>query len=201
MTEGVLAAVIGVFGSVLVAGLNAWWNRGSERAEGTVDLMLVKLIGPITILGVGFCLTTIVVLTLLSAGPLRRIERELYGKKLGDFPESSADVESVRALERLDGDVRSILAGAGPQEMEVDARRWRVGEVRYVDEWEWVEVAIPNDEREDLTFPETCGVEPLGELKILGFSERRVSALVEYTAPGSSEGTACNTGDLFFYQL
>ena len=51
-------------------------------------------------------------------------------------------------------------------------------------------------------FPNRCYVQQGGEVTILGFTESDEGrALVEYTFPGNTMGTPCNTGSIFFLDV
>jgi len=96
-------------------------------------------------------------------------------------------------------EAKAILDGAGPKEYKVVNRTWKVGDSVYVDEegTEWVDVLNVKDpeKAED----DSCIMSLKGKLTIRGFSKRRQSALIEYTAPPDSGG--CSSSVYFFYRV
>ena len=60
-------------------------------------------------------------------------------------------------------------------------------------------LVFPNGDRDD---PDaSCFLKRNGKLTVRGFHRERRAALVEYTAPGDTVGTNCETGTYFFYPL
>ena len=117
---------------------------------------------------------------------------------LNEFPESPSQIRANQSLPDIDA--TSVLAGAGPDRWQLpDGTSIAKDQVFYVDGWEWVDLVFPAGDREE---PDaTCGIEALGTLTTHGFSSDRNAALVEYTAPGDTAGTPCETGTYFFYPL
>ena len=159
-----------------------------------------------TVLSAGSSLTLILILIVVSVGPLQRIEdltllASPSKKTLEDFLASPADIVIINQIKALDADAKAILDGAGPKEKITTGRQWAVGDVVYVGEWEWVDAVYPHGRREDPAMIDKCGIEPPGKLTIRGFSEKRESALLEYTTSNSGAGTPCNSGVYFFYPV
>ncbi len=127
-----------------------------------------------------------------------RARIDLLTHTLNKFPESSSEIRANQIAPDLDA--RAVRDGAGPDRWQLpDGTFIGKGQVFYVDGWRWVDVVFPADDRED---PDaTCGIEALGTLTTRGFSSDRNAALVEYTAPGDTAGTPCETGTYFFYPL
>ena len=127
-----------------------------------------------------------------------RARIDLLTHTLNKFPESSSEIRANQIAPDLDA--RAVRDGAGPDRWQLpDGTSIGKGQVFYVDGWRWVDVVFPADDRED---PDaTCGIEALGTLTTRGFSSDRNAALVEYTAPGDTAGTPCETGTYFFYPL
>ena len=155
------------------------------------------------IIGAGSGLTLISLIIVVSFGPLQRIENLINPPKktLADFPESPADIDIIKEIEALDKDAKAILVGAGPKEMIVAGRLWKVGDVVYADEREWIEEVYPHDTRQDSTSGEQCGIGPPGKLTVRGFSIKRKSALIKYTTSDSGAGALCASGVYFFYPI
>ena len=127
-----------------------------------------------------------------------RARIDLLTHTLNKFPESSSEIRANQIAPDLGA--RAVRDGEGPDRWQLpDGTSIGKGQVFYVDGWRWVDVVFPADDRED---PDaTCGIEALGTLTTRGFSSDRNAALVEYTAPGDTAGTPCETGTYFFYPL
>ena len=119
-------------------------------------------------------------------------------RKLGDFPSTQEGIGAE--VFSMDKEAAVILENLEPREWKTNRGTFKVDEVLYAPGWEWVDVVFP-DKQSTRIEEETCGIEATGELKIRGFSTERNSALIEYTAPGDSRGTPCDTGTYFFYGL
>jgi hypothetical protein len=117
-----------------------------------------------------------------------------------DQPPASA---ALKAL------VEKIVGGrSGVTEVKVGARVLKVGDTAPVKAWEWVDVMnlLPVESRNRrFVFKEegdfdTCGVDAGGTIKILGFTDDKTRALVEYTLPKGVEagGTKAPSGVQYF---
>ena len=199
--ETIIAAAIGASGTVLAA----WLTRRRQQkslGKGNVQQNLDPVTRIVVILNLGFTITLCVIVILLAQGEIKRIESKVASKTLRDFSESLADIDVINKTKMLDTDAKAILDGAGPKTINVAGRSWSTGDVVYVNEWEWVDEIYPYGGRKNLTFRATCGLVPTAKLTIRGFSVKRQSALVEYTAPDNRQaGTPCDTGVYFFYRL
>ena len=170
--EIIMAAVIGAIGSVLCAVVTSRRQQRSVRG-GDSGRIADSAIRIWAVLSVGFTITLVVIVVLLSQGPLKRIEMQVIKspKTLGDFPASLVDVDIIKKLEALDEDAKGIFDGTGPRTMVVAGRSWTIGDVVYVDKMEWVDEIYPDGERENDTMNETCSIMPSAKLTVRGFSE------------------------------
>ena len=198
-------ATIIALATIVAAWITARSNKqGANQNEGTRAKDKVGVVA--SIVAAGFTVTAVVMLYVLASGQisalaqLSNIENSAPSRRtLADFPESPTNIG--RNLEVLDEDAEAILDSAGPKDWKSGGRTWNIGDVVYVDQSEWVEEVFPRGEREELAYSDRCLLEPKGKLTIRGFSSKRRSALIEYTAPGPNGGTPCNTGTYFFYPL
>ena len=189
-------------GAIIAAWMQAKSNKQeSDLNEGLGFMDSVNRVAPL--LAAGFSLTAVVMLFMLGNSDIRardqlfEIENTTVPHTLADFAESITDVSNE--TKALGEDAKSILEGAGPKEWQTVERLWKVGDVVFVKDSEWVDEVFPGKEQEDDS--ESCILEPRGRLTVKGFSQKRRSALIEYTAPGPSGGTPCDTGSYFFYKL
>ena len=166
-----------------------------------MDSSARNLAGVVTVLGP--IVTVVLAVGMLAWFQVREsvIDQErldLETHTLNEFPESSSEIRANQTAPDLDA--RAVRDGAGPDRWQLpDGTFIGKDQVFYVDGWEWVDMVFPASDRED---PDAiCGIEALGTLTTRGFSSDRNAALVEYTAPGDTAGTPCETGTYFFYPL
>ena len=147
--------------ATIVAAIVAAWIRARSDKQGTNQSegagIKDKIVAVASIVAAGFAVTAVVMLYGLVSGQisaraqLSDIE-ESARRTLADFRESPADIG--QDLEDLDEDAKAILDGAGPKEWKSGERTWRVGDVVYADQPEWVAEVFPQDKREELTIPD-----------------------------------------------
>lgn len=208
--ETVVVAIIGIVAALLAGVLGRPGQAESGAASTGVDPVarVAALVGGV--LG----LTAIVLVVMVSVGPLHRLED--VGQRLedlghltikstsvlADFAASPDEISPADQAKVLTAEAKAILDGNGPQVMTAAGRRWAVGDVVYVNEGQWVTPLHPQGRRDRTPTSDTCGIEPAGALTIRGFSEPRRVALLQYTPPGAvTSGTRCPSGTYFFYRV
>jgi hypothetical protein len=128
-------------------------------------------------------------------------------EEVARMPERNAGVRAERA--RLKAQVEKITTGKSTvREVEFDGKNWKVGDTKPVTGWQWVTVMnltpVEGDRSlyrfQDKGELDTCGVSEGGTLKVLGFTDDREQALVEYRAPAGSRaaGTMAPSGIQYF---
>lgn len=190
----IIAAAIGLIGTVASTLLSMRSNRSRAANRESYQHSPYK---PSNVIIVGLGVTMVIV---LGFQQIDRIEQSVRDYKIiSDFPDTIGDIE--RPVQRANEDAISILQGGGPKTYNTPGRNWDVGDVVFVDRRDWIEeLDVTNPSRSD---HESCFIEIMGILTIEGFSTRRKSALIKYTAPtepdsGSSE---CRSNVRFFYRM
>ncbi len=173
-----------------------WMQRPREDRSGVRTWTgAVVVVGPMVTL-----LLAVVLLAWLQVQGVVEMQRlwASGNRTLDDFPQSEARI--LADQQEISLDAEAVLLGAGPKQWDHPVGpALELNEVFYVDQWEWVDVVYSHGGRTDPN--ETCGIEPLGEITVRGFSDERGAALVEYTAPGASVGTSCGSETFVFYPL
>ena len=208
--ETVVVAIIGIVAALLAGVLGRLGQAESGAASAGVDPVarVAALVGGV--LG----LTAVVLVVMVSVGPLHRLEDigqrlEDLGhvtvkatRILSDFAETPDDTNPADQAKALATEAKAILNGDGPQTMTYASKRWAVGDVVYVNEGLWVTPLHLQGRRDHTSTSENCGIEPGGALTIRGFNEIRQAALLQYTPPGpTTSGTRCPSGTYFFYRV
>jgi hypothetical protein len=117
---------------------------------------------------------------------------------------TQADSPNARKAE-----VEKILGGKSDvKEVKVGEKTLKVGDTALISKWEWVDVMnLTPVKSANSTFVfkergwfDSCGVDDGGTIKILGFTDDKARALVEYTTPRGAEaaGTKAPSGIQYF---
>ena len=208
--ETVVVAIIGIVAALLAGVL----GRPRQAEPGAASAGVDPVARVAALVGGVLALTAIILVVMVSVGPLHRLEDvgqrlEDLGhltvkatRTLGDFAASPEDTNPEDQTKVLTAEARAILDGEGPQVMTAAGRRWGVGDVVYVNEGQWITPLHPQGRRDRTSTGESCGIEPGGALTIRGFNEPRRGALLQYTPPGpTTSGTRCPSGTYFFYRV
>lgn len=207
--ETVVVAIIGIIAALLagVIGHPGQAETGSPSSGVDPVARVAALAGGV--LG----LTAVVLVAMVSVGPLRHLEEtsqrlEDLGRltakatTIADFAASPDNIGAANKLKVMTAEAKAILDGNGPQTMTAAGKRWSIGDVVYVNEGQWVTPLHPQARRDRTSTGESCGIEPAGAVTIRGFSESHRLALLQYTPPGPvTAGTRCPSGTYFFYRV
>ena len=154
-------------------------------------------------LGIVISTLSIIVTILVSDSFQRQYFQNISRQQhtLDQFPNSRVDIG--REERSIDLDAKSILEGGGPQQWRATGKE-AIGKKRvfFIDEGRWVShLAFPKGGRADADIEEVCNVSPPGKLRVIGFSNERKAALVQYETQGETGGTRCESGIYLFYPL
>jgi hypothetical protein len=197
--ETIVVALIGAFSTIVTAVISSNAKHSGQNSVTTGQGSRTKTL---VTLNLGATLTTLAVVITFLLFPISRLERNIEEDDV-DLPLEvfleSPMTPAIERLKKMDSDAKAILAGAGPKEIRTRTRTYKVGDVLYAPEWQWIEIVYPALNREEFLRSDTCGLYPGGKLTIRGFSTERRSVLFEYAVTADTGGTACDAGTYFFY--
>lgn len=122
---------------------------------------------------------------------------------------SSEALEFKSRITALRAEVEKIVSGKSDvKEVRAGDKTLKIGDTATISKWEWVDVMNLTPVKsannsfvfKDLGSFDSCGVDNGGTIKILGFSDDKARALVEYTLPKGvgARGTRAPSGIQYF---
>ena len=182
--------------TIIAAVISTRIQAKARHPEGRVAVDRVVRIA--SILSAGGVIALLAMTVSIGITQISLDERVGVTDTIAKFPETPITIG--RAVSDADKYAATLLAGAGPKEWPTRTETYKIGDIRFVAKWEWIDIVIP-DASSTRVKSSTCGLDVQGELTFAGFSVARKAALILYRAPDAAGGTPCDTDTYFFYAL